>query len=80
MDKMKFFDMAMEWSTEVGKIPPGNEMDTVEALTWGFGEVERGRNPDAVLKEVMAKINEKIACRSDGLSPAKTAAISSKLN
>ena len=49
--------MAMEWATELGKFR-GYELLVAEYTMWGFDEVERGRNPDVVLKEVLAKIEE----------------------
>ena len=49
--------MAMEWATELGKLK-GCELLVAEYTMWGFAEVERGRNPDVVLKEVLAKIEE----------------------
>lgn len=48
---------AMEWATELCKFR-GYELLVAEYTQWGFDEVERGRNPDVVLKEVLAKIEE----------------------
>lgn len=53
----KLVKMAAEWATELGKFR-GYELLVAEYTVWGFKEVERGRNPDVVLKEVLAKIEE----------------------
>lgn len=53
----RLVSMAMEWATELGKYR-GYELLVAEYTVWGFDEVERGRNPDVVLKEVLAKIGE----------------------
>lgn len=57
MSNKKLAKMALEWATELGKFR-GCELLVVEYIMWGFEEVERGRNPDVVLKEVLAKIEE----------------------
>lgn len=51
--------MAREWTTELSKFK-GHELLVSEETMWGFGEVERGRHPDVVLKEVIAKITERL--------------------
>lgn len=51
--------MAKEWATELGKFS-GHEHIVADETMKGFEEVEKGRNPDIVLKEVLAKIAERI--------------------
>lgn len=51
--------MAKEWATELGKFK-GHEMIAAEEATWGFEQVNKGRNPDIVLKEVLIRIAERI--------------------
>ena len=60
--------MALEWATELGKLK-GCELLVAEHAAWGFNEVDRGRTPDVVLKEVLAKIEE----NKDRLQHANTA-------
>lgn len=55
----KLVAMAKEWATELGKFQ-GHELLVADEALWGFSEVNRGRNPDTVLKEMLSKINEKI--------------------
>lgn len=64
--------MATEWATELSKFK-GHELLVSEEASWGFGEVERGRHPDVVLKEVIAKITERLPQSvnlADGHRPA----------
>lgn len=67
----RLMTMAAEWATELSKFK-GHELLVSEEAVWGFGEVERGRNPDIVLKEVLAKIAERLP-QSVSLSNANTA-------
>ena len=55
----KLLAMATEWATELSKFR-GHELLVSEVMLWGFDEVERGRHPDIVLKEVIAKIGEQL--------------------
>lgn len=52
--------MALEWARELGRFW-GHEHLVAEEATWGFAELERGRHPDAVLKEVLKRIEDRIA-------------------
>jgi hypothetical protein len=75
--------MAKEWAREIGRLD-GDEQIIAKHTIWGFGEVERGRNPDVILKEVLTRIkndsNGRQPSRSDGPTPAPSAAPSSKSN
>lgn len=65
-DKMskKELAMAQEWARELGKAEyKGLELFVTEVVMWGFCEVERGRHPDIVLKEMLAKCDERIAAK-----------------
>lgn len=56
--------MAKEWARELGKAKyNGMELFVAEVIAWGFAEVDRGRPPDTVLKEMLAKCDEQIAAR-----------------
>ena len=57
--KRRLVALAVEWANELSKFR-GHELLVSEVTLWGFGEVERGRHPDIVLKEVLAKINERL--------------------
>ena len=58
---MRLWHVAKEWAKELSKFRTPEEMKVVSKVTaWGFQEVERGRNPDTVLKEVLAKIKERL--------------------
>lgn len=76
--------MAREWATEFNKFDLKDKIyaeDVAQIMAWGFEEVQKGRNPDVVLKEVLAKINERIEqCQSSGPMPAQNADTSSKLH
>ena len=76
--------MAREWAIEFDKFDLQDKIYTeyvANIMTWGFSEVQKGRDPDAVLKEVLAKIHEHIdQCQSSGPTPAQTADTSSKLH
>lgn len=64
--------MAKEWSAELLKFK-GHELLVSKEAMWGLGEVERGRHPDVVLKEVIAKITDQLPQSvniSDGNRPA----------
>lgn len=52
--------MAIEWANELSKFK-GHELLVSDVTMWGFGEVERGRHPDVVLKEVIAKITDRMS-------------------
>lgn len=53
--------MALEWAKELNKYKKPAQLKIVSEVTmWGFGEVERGRNPDVVLKEVVKKIEDRL--------------------
>lgn len=52
--------IAKEWADELGKFR-GHEAIVAEIAAEAFGEVERGRNADVVLKEMLAKIEDRIA-------------------
>lgn len=56
---LKLVAMAAEWATELGRFK-GHELLVADETLWGFSEVDRGRNPDIVLKEMLSKIKEKI--------------------
>ena len=49
--------MAKEWAKEIGTLQVPYHI-IAEQTAWGFKEVEAGRNPDVVLKELLAKITE----------------------
>lgn len=51
--------IAKEWADELSKFK-GHELLVSEETMWGFSEVTRGRHPDVVLKEVIAKIAERM--------------------
>lgn len=55
----KFVSIAMEWAKELSKFK-GHDKIVAKETMWGFSQVERGRHPDIVLKEVIAKITEKL--------------------
>lgn len=55
----KLMAMATEWANELAKFK-GHELLAADVAQWGFAEVERGRHPDVVLKEVIAKITERM--------------------
>lgn len=55
----KLMAMAVEWATELSKFN-GHELLVSEVAAWGFAEVEKGRHPDVVLREVLAKIAERM--------------------
>lgn len=59
MKLFKLIAMAKEWAKELDKFK-GHEMLVSEETVWGFAEVERGRHPDTVLKEVIARITERL--------------------
>lgn len=64
--------MAQEWASELSKFK-GHELLVSEEAAWGVAEVERGRHPDVVLREVIAKITERLPQSvnlSDGNRPA----------
>lgn len=68
----KFMAIAREWATELSKFK-GHELLVSEVAPWGFAEVEKGRHPDVVLREVIAKITERLPQSvnlSDGNRPA----------
>lgn len=53
--------MAIEWARELSRREyNGHEQIVAEVVAWGFMEVERGRHPDAVLKEILSKVGERI--------------------
>lgn len=56
----RMLQIAGEWATELGKFK-GHELLAAEIASWGFLEVEKGRPPDTVLKEVLVKIQQAIA-------------------
>lgn len=56
---IRMLTIAHEWATELGKFK-GHELIVCEESMWGFEEVERGRHPDTVLKEMLVKIRERI--------------------
>ena len=73
--------MAREWARELGaKKFDGHESIVTEEIVAGFAEVERGRHPDAVLREVLKKIEDRIGCQSSVLTAVPTVDISSKLH
>lgn len=79
MGAFKSLSMAREWARELGKHAyNGHEHIVAEETMHGFAEVEKGRHPDIVLKEVLAKIEDRI-CQSSAPMAVPTAAISSKL-
>lgn len=55
--------MAQEWANELSQFR-GYEHRIVDLIQDGFGEVEKGRNPDAVLKEIIAKIRDRFDANS----------------
>lgn len=57
--KSSLIAMASEWASELCKFK-GHELLAAEEAAWGFEEVKKGRHPDVVLKEVLAKITERI--------------------
>lgn len=62
---MDWFAMATEWAKELSKLKAPYQIVSIETA-WGFMEVERGRNPDIVLKEVLTRIAEKHAEWKEG--------------
>lgn len=67
----RLLQMAKEWARELGSPRFKNhELLVAEVVQWGFREVEeRGRNPDAVLKEMLKRIDDGIGPVID-LAPA----------
>lgn len=56
----RLLSIASEWAVELGKFK-GHELLVAEIAAWGFQEVDHGRHPDAVLKDMLAKIADGIA-------------------
>jgi hypothetical protein len=70
--------MAREWARELGKQSfRGHEQIVAQETAHGFAEVEKGRHPDTVLREILSRIEERI-CQSNGLTAVPTAGISLK--
>lgn len=60
-NQRRLLAMASEWATELGKIcGPGQEFLVAEVAAWGFQEVEKGRHPDAVLKDMIRQIRDNL--------------------
>lgn len=55
-----YVKMAREWASELGKFPKGYEFLIAKETQAAFAEVEKGRKPDVVLKEMLARIRERI--------------------
>lgn len=53
--------MAMEWARELSKKEfNGHEQIVAEEIARGFTQVEKGRHPDVVLREVLSRVGERI--------------------
>ena len=52
--------MAQEWADEIAKLNVPYGLIIAEMM-WGFQEVERGRHPDRVLREVIARVGNRHA-------------------
>ncbi|HEX3523959.1 MAG TPA: hypothetical protein VHT52_17965 [Stellaceae bacterium] len=48
--------LAKEWANEVGRWNASAEAIR-DALMWGFSEVDRGRHPTSVLKDMKDRVN-----------------------
>ena len=62
MDNMqfaRFTRMALEWADEIGKLKGYDLAMVSEEVTRGFNEVQQGKNPDAVLKDVIRRVKER---------------------
>ena len=56
----RLLSIAREWANELSKFK-GQELLVADVVAWGFIQVmERGRHPDVVLQEVLAKIKERL--------------------
>lgn len=76
MKTFRMLRMAKEWADELSKFK-GYEYLVAKEAEWGFAEVEKGRNPDIVLKEVLKRIEDR-ACPSTEPTPVPNAASSLK--
>lgn len=65
--QLRMLKIAQEWALELGKIKGHEAIVCAETMT-GFEEVDKGRNPDVVLREVLAKIEERINANRPNVS------------
>ena len=60
--------IVQEWATELGKPEyKGHELIVADEAAKGFMDVERGRNPDVVLPEVLRRIRDRIDLKTGKL-------------
>ena len=58
---MRLYNIAQDWANALAKYKRPSEMQIVADETgWGFGEVLKGKRPDAVLKDVLRRIEDKV--------------------
>jgi hypothetical protein len=59
--------LAHQWAEKLGTIKASQHIVAQETL-WGFEQVEGGRDPDSVLKDIIERIN--LRARQEGIARA----------
>ena len=63
---MRLFNIAQDWANALAKYKRRDEMQIVaDEAMWGFAEVQRGRRTDAVLKDVLRRVEDKVHGKGD---------------